>query len=148
MSLTDSIRKDMFEEVKKGNTPGADILKLVLADIKNEEIALDKDLSDEEIITVLRRREKKSKDSISEFSKIGRDELVERETEQLQTLQRYLPQLMSDEEIELVVKKVINEKSVTGMQGMGLVMGMVMRELSGNADGNTVKSIVQSLLSK
>ncbi|MBP6976564.1 GatB/YqeY domain-containing protein, partial [Candidatus Dojkabacteria bacterium] len=134
--------------VKRGNTPGADILKLVLADIKNEEIALEKDLSDEEIITVLRRREKKSKDSISEFSKIGRDELVERETEQLQTLQRYLPQLMSDEEIELVVKKVINEKSVTGMQGMGLVMGMVMRELSGNADGNTVKSIVQSLLSK
>jgi len=138
----------MFEEVKKGNTTGADILKLVLADIKNEEIALDKDLSDEEIVTVLRRREKKSKDSISEFSKIGRDELVKRETEQLETLQRYLPQLMSDEEIELVVKKVINEKSVTSIQGMGLVMGMVMKELSGKADGNTVKSIVEKLLSK
>ncbi|HNW23495.1 MAG TPA: GatB/YqeY domain-containing protein [Candidatus Dojkabacteria bacterium] len=148
MSLTDSIRKDMFEEVKKGNTTGADIFKLVLADIKNEEIALDKDLTDEEIVTVLRRREKKSKDSISEFSKIGRDELVKRETEQLETLQRYLPQLMSDEEIELVVKKVINEKSVTSIQGMGLVMGMVMKELSGKADGNTVKSIVEKLLSK
>ena len=148
MSLTDSIRKDMFEEVKSGNTVKSDILKLVLADIKNEEIALDKDLTEEEIITVLRRREKKSKDSISEFSKIGRNELVERETEQLQTIQKYLPTLMSEEEITEVVKRIIEEKRVSGVQSMGLVMGMVMKELNGKADGNTVKTIVQSLLSK
>jgi len=148
MSLTDSIRKDMFEEVKSGNTVKSDILKLVLADIKNEEIALDKDLTEEEIITVLRRREKKSKDSISEFSKIGRNELVERETEQLQTIQKYLPTLMSEEEITEVVKRIIEEKRVSGVQSMGLVMGMVMKELNGKADGNTVKTIVQSLLSQ
>lgn len=148
MSLTDSIRKDMFEEVKNGNTVKSDILKLVLADIKNEEIALDKDLTEEEIITVLRRREKKSKDSISEFGKIGREELVKRETEQLETIQKYLPQLMSDEEISEVVKKVIAQNNVSGIQSMGLVMGMVMKELSGKADGNAVKNVVSSLLSK
>ncbi len=148
MSLTDSIRKDMFEEVKNGNTAKADILKLVLADIKNEEIALDKDLTDEEIITVLRRREKKSKDSISEFTKIGRTELVERETEQLNCIQKYLPQLMNDEQIMEVVKKVISQSSASGIQSMGIVMGMVMKELNGKADGNAVKNIVQSLLSK
>ena len=148
MSLTDSIRKDMFEEVKSGNTVNADILKLVLADIKNEEIALDKELSEEEIIGVLRKREKKSKDSISQFSEIGRDELVERETEQLHVIERYLPTLMSDEEIEKVVKKVITENSISGIQSMGIVMGMVMKGLNGKADGSAVKSIVQSLLSK
>ena len=148
MSLTDSIRKDMFEEVKSGNTVNADILKLVLADIKNEEIALDKELSEEEIIGVLRKREKKSKDSISQFSEIGRDELVERETEQLHVIERYLPTLMSDEEIEKVVKKVITEKGISDIQSMGTVMGMVMKELNGKADGSAVKSIVQSLLSK
>jgi len=138
----------MFEEVKNGNTAKADILKLVLADIKNEEIALDKDLTDEEIITVLRRREKKSKDSISEFTKIGRTELVERETEQLNCIQKYLPQLMNDEQIMEVVKKVISQSSASGIQSMGIVMGMVMKELNGKADGNAVKNIVQSLLSK
>lgn len=148
MSLTDSIRKDMFEEVKSGNTVNADILKLVLADIKNEEIALDKELSEEEIIGVLRKREKKSKDSISQFSEIGRDELVKRETEQLHVIERYLPTLMSDEEIEKVVKKVITENSISGIQSMGIVMGMVMKELNGKADGSAVKSVVQSLLSK
>jgi len=148
MSLTDSIRKDMFEEVKSGNTVNADILKLVLADIKNEEIALDKELSEEEIIAVLRKREKKSKDSISQFSEIGRDELVERETEQLHVIERYLPTLMSDEEIEKVVKKVITEKGISDIQSMGTVMGMVMKELNGKADGSAVKSVVQSLLSK
>jgi uncharacterized protein YqeY len=148
MSLTDSIRKDMFEEVKSGNTVNADILKLVLADIKNEEIAFDKELSDDEIVGVLRKREKKSKDSIFQFSEIGRNELVKRETEQLHVIERYLPTLMNDEEIEKVVKKVITENSISGIQSMGIVMGMVMKELNGKADGSVVKSIVQSLLSK
>lgn len=148
MSLTENIRKDMFEESKSGNSIHADILKLVLADIKNEEIALEKELSDEDVIKVLRKQEKKIKDSINEFTKMNRQDLIEKEKEQLCVIEKYLPALMSEEDITKVVEKVITQSNSTGVGSMGLVMGSVMKELNGKADGNTVKNIVQSLLSK
>ncbi len=147
MSLTQNIRKDMFEASKSGNTVHADILKLVLADIKNEEISLGKELSDEEVIKVIRKQEKKVKDSITEFTKMNREELVARETEQLNIIEKYLPALMSEEDITKVVKQVLAKTDVQSVQNMGLVMGLVMKELGGKADGNTVKGIVQKLLS-
>ncbi len=148
MSLTENIRKDMFEESKSGNSIHADILKLVLADIKNEEISLGKELNDEDVIKVLRKQEKKIKDSINEFTKMNRQDLIEKEKEQLCVIERYLPALMSKEDITKVVEKVITQTGNTGVQSIGLVMGSVMKELNGKADGNTVRNIVQSLLSK
>ncbi len=148
MSLVDNIRKDMFEEAKSGNSIHSDILKLVLADIKNEEISLGKELGDDDVIKVLRKQEKKVKDSISEFTKMNRQDLIDREKEQLTVIERYLPALMSEEDILKVATQVINQNNFSGMQSMGIAMGMVMKELNGKADGNTVKNIVQSLLSK
>lgn len=137
----------MFEASKSGNTVHADILKLVLADIKNEEISIGEELSDEEVIKVIRKQEKKVKDSISEFTKMNREDLVAKESEQLGIIEKYLPALMSEEEITKIVKHVIEKTDINGVQSMGLVMGAVMKELGGKADGNTVKSIVQKLLS-
>lgn len=146
MSLLENIRKDMLNASKQGDDITVDILKLVIADIRNEEIALDKELTDEDVLKVLRKQEKKIKDSIEQYTKMERDDLVSRESAQLKVIEKYLPSLMSEDEITKIVSKVITDSKASGIQSMGLVMGSVMKELNGKADGNLVKDIVGKLL--
>lgn len=147
MSLTQQLRKDMFEASKQGNVLKSDILKLVLAEIKNEEINIGKELDDIQVLKVLRKQSKRVQDSIEGFTKMNRQDLIEKEKVQLDVLQSYLPVLMSKEDITKVVKEVINQSGATSMRDMGVVMGKSMTQLGGNADGKTVKEVVQSLLS-
>ena len=146
MSLLENIRKDMLNASKQGDDITVDILKLVIADIRNEQIALDKELTDEDVLKVLRKQEKKIKDSIEQYTKMERDDLVSRESAQLKVIEKYLPSLMSEEEITKIVSRVIADSKASGIQSMGLVMGSVMKELNGKADGNLVKDIVGKLL--
>jgi len=148
MSLLETIKKDMIEASKKGDVDSTNILKLAISSIKNEEIAKGSKLSDEEILKVLRKEESKIKDSIAEFTKMGREDLIARESKQLKVISSYLPKLMSREEIEKVVSKVVADTHVEGLKSMGAVMGIVMKELQGKADGSTVKEVVQEFLSK
>jgi len=147
MSLDQDIRKDMFNASKSGNVLESDILKMVLASVKNEEIEKGEKLKDEEIIKVIRKESKKIEDSINEYTKMNRMDLVEKEKVQLEILQKYLPALMEESEIREVVKKVITESNASSLKEMGMIMGIAMKELNGKADGNTVKNIVQELLS-
>lgn len=146
MSLLENIRKDMLDASKRGEGITVDILKLVIADIRNEQIALDKELTDEDVLKVLRKQEKKIKDSIEQYTKMGRDDLVSRESAQLKVIEKYLPSLMSEDEITKIVSRVIADTNASGIQSMGLVMGSVMKELNGKADGNLVKDVVGKLL--
>lgn len=146
MSLLENIRKDMLDASKQGDDITVDILKLVIADIRNEQIALDKELTDEDVLKVLRKQEKKIKDSIEQYTKMERDDLVSRESAQLKVIEKYLPSLMSEDEITKIVSRVIADTNASGIQSMGLVMGSVMKELNGKADGNLVKDIVGKLL--
>lgn len=146
MSLLKNIHKDMIDASKEGDNIAVDILKLVIADIRNEEIALDKELTDEDVLKVLRREKNKINDSIEQYTKMGRNDLVSRESAQLKVIEKYLPSLMSEEEITKVVSKVITDTNSSGMKSIGLVMGSVMKELNGKADGNLVKNIVERLL--
>ena len=146
MSLLENIRKDMLNASKQGDDITVDILKLVIADIRNEQIALDKELTDEDVLKVLRKQEKKIKDSIEQYTNMGRDDLVSRESAQLKVIEKYLPSLMSEDEITKIVSRVIADTNASGIQSMGLVMGSVMKELNGKADGNLVKDVVGKLL--
>ena len=148
MSLLETIKKDMIEASKKGDVDSTNILKLAISSIKNEEIAKGSKLSDEEVLKVLRKEESKIKDSIAEFTKMGRKDLIERESRQLKVISSYLPKLMSREEIEKVVSKIVADTHAEGLKSMGAVMGIVMKELQGKADGSTVKEVVQEFLSK
>ncbi len=147
MSLINDIRNDMLNASKTGNIAEVEILKMVMASVKNEEISTGETLTDEAVIKILRRESKKIEDSISEFEKMGRTDLVEKEKVQLGVLARYLPALMSTEQIEQIVETKISELNATEMRDMGRVMGAVMQELNGKADGNEVKNIVQKKLS-
>ena len=148
MSLLETIKKDMIEASKKGDVDSTNILKLAIASIKNAEIAKGDKLSDEEILKVLRKEESKIKDSIAEFTKMGRKDLIERESRQLKVISSYLPKVMSREEIEKVVSKAVADTHAEGLKSMGAVMGIVMKELDGKADGSVVKEVVQEFLSK
>ncbi len=146
MSLLETLRKDMFSATKDGDTDRSDILKMVIAACKNYSIEIGKELEDSEIEKVLRKEEKKVKDSIDQFNKMQREDLVEKEQRQLAVIQSYLPTLMSEEEVLAVVKAKMSELSISGKHDMGRLMGSVMKELNGKADGMLVKSVVESLL--
>jgi uncharacterized protein YqeY len=147
MSLLEDIRKDMFSASKQSNTVESDILKMVIAVIKNEEISKGEKLTEEEILKVLRKESKKVQDSINEFTKMGRDDLIAKEKVQLEVLERYLPAMLDESKVREVVKEVISKSGAQDMKDMGRVMGMAMKELNGQADGNTVRDIVSELLS-
>lgn len=136
----------MILATKEKNVSKMDILKMALATLKNEEIAQGKELTDEGVEKVLRKEVKKIEDSIEQFGQMGREDLVTKEKEQLGYLEEYLPELMSEEEVEKIVKGKIEEVGAQGMSDMGKVMGIVMKEISGKADGNLVKQIVQKHL--
>jgi uncharacterized protein YqeY len=146
MSLLENIRKDMLDASKRREGITVDILKLVIADIRNEEVLVGKELTEDDVLKVVRKQEKKIKDSIEQYIKMGREDLVNREKAQLEVIEKYLPSLMNEEEITKIVTKVIADTKASGIQSIGLVMGSVMKELNGKADGNTVKDIVGRLL--
>jgi uncharacterized protein YqeY len=147
MSLIDTIRKDMFMASKEGRTSESDILKMSLASIKNAEISSDKELTDQDVELLLRKEVKKIQDSIAQYTEMGRTDLVENEQSQLNVLNKYLPELMGEEEVEEIVKTKIQELGATDKRDMGRVMGTVMKELNGKSDGGLVKNIVDKLLS-
>ncbi|HHX99166.1 TPA: GatB/YqeY domain-containing protein [Candidatus Dojkabacteria bacterium] len=146
MSLLETLRKDMILATKEKNVSKMDILKMALATLRNEEIAQGKELTDQEVEKVLRKEVKKIEESIEQFGQMGREDLVKKEKEQLGYLEEYLPELMSEKEVEKIVKGKIEEVGAQGMSDMGKVMGVVMKEISGKADGNLVKQIVQKHL--
>lgn len=148
MSLTDTIRKDMFTYTKDGNTNASDILKMALASVKNAEIEKEEPLTEDEIIKILRKEVKKIEDSIVQFEHMGRQDLLDKEKSQLQVLNGYLPQQMSPDDIKKIVESKVSELNIQGMGQMGMLMGAVMKEIGSQADGNTVKNIVTEVISK
>lgn len=148
MSKTvDQIREDMFAAVKDKNSTMSGYLKLVLAAFQNAEIAKGEPLTDDEILAVIVKESKKLKDSISQFESGGRMDLVESSQTQLQYLEKYLPVMMSEDELRVIVQSVITKTGASSMQDMGKVMGAVMAETKGKADGAVVNSVVKELLS-
>ncbi|MCD4756496.1 GatB/YqeY domain-containing protein [bacterium] len=147
MSLLQILRNDMITATKAGDKDTNQILKMVLATIKNIQIDSEEELTDENIEKILRKETKKIEDSISQYTDMGRNDLVENEKKDLDILKKYLPALMTEDKVKEVVISKIEEIGAKDMREMGKVMGMVMQELNGKADGNVVKKIVQETLS-
>ena len=106
------------------------------------------DDEEQDIEKILRKEVKKIEDSISQFTQMGRTDLVEKETSQLEIIRKYIPELMSEEEIKTIINNKITELNITSMNDMGRLMGAVMKETAGRADGNTVKNLVTQILTK
>lgn len=144
--ITETLRKDTFQAVKDGDEMKAGIARIASSAIKNQEIEKGSELTNDEEIEVLKKEAKKLKDSIEQFGAAGREDLVAPSQAQLDYLNRFLPAMMSDEEIAKVVDDVIAKSGAEGMKDMGKVMGQAMGLLKDKADGGQVKKIVEERL--
>ncbi len=140
------IEEDLKTAMKSGDKRRVATLRLVLAGLKNERIQAQRDLTDEEVEAVLRRAVKQRKDSIEQYGKGGRQDLVNAETEELAIIEGYLPKGLTDAEIEQELKAVIAEKGLSSSKDVGLAMKELMARHKGRVDGKKAQEIARRLL--
>ncbi|MBL7045802.1 MAG: GatB/YqeY domain-containing protein [Parcubacteria group bacterium] len=147
--LQKQIRAEMTDAMKAREEVKLRVLRGLVAAFTNELVAKkrkpDEELTDEEVLVVIKRAVKQRQDSIEQFKKGGREDLVETEEEELQVLQLYMPETMGVDEIRKVAEAKKAELKIDDKAKMGMLMGAVMSELKNNADGNLVKKVVESM---
>jgi len=148
MSLKEKLQLDLREAIRQRDEVVKRTLRLALAAITNAEVAQRKELDDPGVLTVLAKEAKQRQESLQEFRKAGRDDLVAQEEAELAVLQTYLPQQLSRAEIVARAKATIDELGATGPGQMGPVMKALMQELRGQADGKLINQVVRELLSE
>lgn len=150
MSLQTDIKEQMKTAMKEKNAERLSTLRGLIAAFTNELVNLGKtpqdELSDDEVLAVIKRAAKQRKDSIEQFKNAGRDDLATPEEAELAILDEFLPTLMSQEEIKPIAKAKMQELGVTDKSKMGILIGALMKELNGKADGADVKAVVEGLL--
>ena len=149
--LIETINNDLKDALKNRDMQALSVLRMIVSALNNEAIALKKKgqgLSQEEEIRVLKREVRKRKDSIEQYKKGGRGELAEKEEKELEILQKYLPEEMSQEENKKIVEGVISEMGEVLPSQFGKVMGQVMAKVKGKADGAVVSKVVKEVLNK
>jgi uncharacterized protein len=145
MTIIPRIDEDLKEAMKAKNESALSTLRLVRSAFKNKQIELGHELTEEEAASVLRTMVKQYRDALSDFTSAGRTDLASKQQAEIELIERYLPAGISEAEIEAMTKKVIADTSATS-KDFGRVMGLVMKEVAGRADGNAVRAVVQHLL--
>jgi len=149
--LHEDIQTDLKAALEAGDKTRLSVLRDIKSAITNELVSkgidTDETLPDQDVHEIIARLAKQRKESIEEFNAGGRDDLVAKEQKELEILERYLPEPMSEDELEKLVESVIADVGAEDMSDMGQVMGKAMEEIGPATDGNTVKDIVQEKLS-
>ena len=146
MSVFERINSDLVSAMKAGDKGRTLALRGLKSAIKYREIDKRSDLTDEDVIAVVSSTVKKHKDSIEQYDKAGRDDLVQEEKAQLEVALAYLPKQLEAEEIEKEVDEIIADVGASGPSDIGKVMKGIMPKLRGRADGKLVKEIVSRRL--
>ncbi|SHG43537.1 hypothetical protein SAMN05443144_12834 [Fodinibius roseus] len=151
MALKDRIMADLKEAMKNKEQERLRVLRSLKANLLEREISERKDgeasLSDEQTIEVLMKAAKQRKESIEQFSEGGREDLVASEKAELEIINSYLPEMLSEEEVREVARDKIAQLGAENMADMGKVMGAMMQELKGKAEGSLVSKVVKEELS-
>ena len=149
-NLLDQIKVDLKEAMKAKEVLRLSVLRMMITAIRNKEIALRKGedvvLSEEQVLEVVTSEVKKRKDSVESYVDGGREDLAEIEKNEIEVLAKYLPEQLSDEEIEKIVDDVIKSKSENTTVAFGAIMGEVMSRVKGKVDGTAVTAIVKKKL--
>ncbi len=132
--------------MKSGNKEDANTLRTTLAKLKDKVIEKRQDLSKEEEVKILQILVKQRKESIELYEKGGRNELAEAEQKELEIINNYLPKMMDESDIKIIVKTVIDEVGATSMADMGKIMPEVMKRGKGLIDGKSAQKFVQELI--
>jgi uncharacterized protein YqeY len=146
LSLQAKIDQDLKEAMRNKDKIRMSAIRMLKAAIKKQEIEKRGSLTDEEIVDVISREIKQRRDSISEYEKAGRQDLVDKEQAEVDILMTYLPKQLTEEEIRSLVQQVIAEVGAKSKADMGKVMSAIMPKVKGRADGRVVNQIAQQLL--
>ena len=146
MSLLRRFDDDLRQALKASERSKVSVIRMVKAAVKNAQIEKGRELTDEEIISVLSTMAKQRRESIEQFTRGSRADLVRNEEQELGILQSYMPQQLGNDEIERMIHDAIRESSAAGTQDMGKVMRILMPRIKGLADGKYVNQRVKELL--
>jgi len=147
MSLLERLNEDMKQAMRNKEKDKLTVIRMVKASLQNEAIKLGTELNEEQELTVLSREVKQRKDSLHEFEKAGREDLVEKIRTELKYVDLYMPEQLSEEELSKIVQATIAEIGASSKAEMGKVMGALMPKIKGKADGTLVNKLVQQHLS-
>lgn len=146
MTLKETFMEEMKNAMREKDTMKKNVVTMVRAAIKQYEVDNRVELDDEGVTEIIAKEVKKRRDSLPEYEKSGRDDLIATLNEEINYLAKYLPEQMSEDEIREVVKSVIAETGAAGMKDMGKVMGAVIAKTKGRADGKVINGIVKECL--
>ena len=147
MGLLEQLTRDMKEAMKARDKERLSTVRMLKAALQNESIHLNKDLSEDEALTVLSRELKQRKDSLEEFRNADRDDLVQKVQTEIDVILTYMPEPLSDQDLEKLIDETIAESGATSKADMGKVMQLIMPKVKGKADGGKVNKFVQKRLS-
>jgi len=148
MSIKGLLTEDMKQAMKdkESGKLRLSVIRMARANIKNIEIDEKRELNDDEVLAVLVKEVKMRQDSLEEFAKAGREELVEQAKQEIAILRKYLPEQLSDEELRALVEEAVAETGAAGPKDMGKVMAALMPKTRGRADGKRINTMVRELL--
>ena len=147
MTLNERINSDMVNYMKSKDSFSLGVVRMVKGAIQLEKINLKRDLNDEEVIAVIAKQIKMRNDSINEFTKAGRSDLVEQYQKEIEILNNYMPEQLTEEEINKIIDEAFTKINPTSAKEMGLIMKEVSPKLKGRADMGKVNSIIKERLS-
>jgi uncharacterized protein YqeY len=146
MSLQDEISAALKDAMRARDETKLSSLRLALTAIKKREKEVRRSLEDEEVLAVISSQIKQRRESIEQYTKAGRDDLAQAEESELQTLRSFMPEQLSEKEMEEALDEIIAEVGAVGMKDMGKVMKIAVAKLAGRADGRAINNMVKAKL--
>lgn len=148
MSLLDTLKKDMISamKAKAKDKDTLSVVRMLKASVQNEQIKVGHDLTPDEENALMAKEYKQRKDSLAEFEKGGRQDLVDATQKEMAVVAKYMPKQMTADEVQKVVEETINEVNAESMKDFGKVMGAIMPKVKGKADGKVVNETVKKVL--
>tara|TARA_B100000427_G_scaffold290975_1_gene267499 strand:- start:596 stop:1036 length:441 start_codon:yes stop_codon:yes gene_type:complete len=146
--MKDIIERDIKELMKSGEKRKVEIVRFILSHLKNEEKEKKRDLETSETIQILKRLLKRNQESFDQFNKAGRDDLASKEKEEMDVIQNYLPEEISEEDVIKIIKETIASSGASSIKEMGKVIGLIKKSHGDNVDMSLVSKHVKSLLNQ
>ncbi len=148
LSLKNTILNDIKEAMKAKDIEKRNALRLLSSAIKQIEVDERKELDDKDIIQIIQKQVKQRNDSITQYKQAGREDLAEKELQEISYYETYLPKQLNDEELKIKIFTLIEQTKASSMKDMGKVMALATKELAGSADGKRISEMVKELLQK
>lgn len=147
MSVLEQLNQDMKTAMKAKDRESLTTIRMIKSSMQNEEIAKGRELTADEELTILAREKKQRLESLEEFKKADRADLVEKLEAEIKVVDQYLPEQLSEDEVREIIQETIDELGADSMKDMGAVMSGVMPKVQGRADGSKINGFVRELLS-